>query len=356
MRYFFAVLFFLHGLISLMGFLKAFNLLELKEFEATISKGAGMIWLLSSIFLFVVVIQTLNKSELFWIAGGVALMLSQTLIFWFWKDAKFGSIVNIILLVLVALNFTMWNHHRIAINKGNELVASCKPLSIEETEKLPTLVHSWLKKVGALESEAPAAVRFTQKGKLRLAPNKSWIDFNANQYVRLNDPAFLWTARVGDGEMMQFSGVDRFEKGIGNMNIALFGLFDVVDAKGPTMDQGTAVRYLAEIVWYPWLAKSKRIEWEEIDGQRIKAIFYLNDLQVEGVFSFNKEGLPTTFEAMRHNAEKKKMIPWRVDIGEESFQKKGDVLIPTKAAVSWEFRSGDFHWLDLEVFDYSQKG
>jgi hypothetical protein len=354
MRYFFAILFFLHGLISLMGFLKAFNLFELKQFEATISKAAGICWLIASILLFIVAIQALSKSELFWVAGGVALIASQLLLFWFWKDAKYGTIINVILLLLVVINFSMWNHHRNALQKGGELVASCKPLRINENDDLPTKIQHWLENVGALESEAPASVEFTQKGKMRLAPDKSWIGFNANQYVRLNDPAFLWATRVGDGEIMQFSGVDRFEKGTGSMHIALFGLFNVVDAKGPEMDQGTAVRYLAEIVWYPWLAKSKWIKWEKADDQRVKAVFSLNSLRVEGVFTFNKEGFPVQFKAMRYNEEMKKMIPWRVDIDEGSFKKKGDVLIPTKASVSWEYKIGDFHWLDLEVLDYSQ--
>lgn len=354
MRYFFAIVFFIHALISLMGFLKAFTIVEIKQFETEITKGAGVLWLLSSLLLFTLVIQTLSRSDLFWIVGIVVVVLSQSLIIWFWKDARYGTIINLILLILTVINFSMWNHNRVAKQNGDELVELCRPIPFEENSQLPPLVLRWLEKCDATEDNPPLSVRFKQKGKLRLSPDKSWISFNANQYVRLNNPSFIWAAQVGKGELMQFSGVDQFKNGKGHMNIALYGLIDVVNARGKEIDEGTAIRYLAEIVWYPWMARSKQIQWEKIDEQNMRATLSYRDIKVNGTFTFNSEGLPLQFKAIRYNEEKKRKVPWRVDINPHSFENHGNVLIPSKASVYWEYESGDFHWLDVHVVEYSQ--
>ena len=355
MRYFIAFLLFLHGIISLMGFLKAFNILKLEQFEADISKTAGVFWLLSSVLLSLLVVQTIMKSDLFWILGSVALVLSQVMIIWFWKDAKFGTIINVVLLILVVISFSMWNHNRKGKQLGDLLVENCKPLPMEENRILPELVQKWLEKSGAIESTPPPAVQFTQKGKLRLAPDKPWLVFNANQYVRLDNPSFIWTSKVGQGEIMQFSGIDQFSNGEGKMNVSLYGLIDVVDAKGEEINQGAAVRFLSEIVWYPWMARSKYITWKVAGEYQLEASFQYEELEVEGLFTFDKDGLPIRFEAIRYNEEKKKNIPWRVDIDGSSYSELDNVLIPTKAAVIWEYESSDFHWLDVEVSLYDSR-
>jgi hypothetical protein len=45
MKIFFFLLILFHALIHLLGFLKGFQILELKEFTLSISKSMGLIWL-----------------------------------------------------------------------------------------------------------------------------------------------------------------------------------------------------------------------------------------------------------------------------------------------------------------------
>lgn len=355
MRYFLTVLIFIHGLISLMGFLKAFQLLEIKQFELEISRIAGLFWLLSSVLLLTSSVFIISRSELFWVVGGTALILSQIMILWFWKDAKFGTILNVVLLVLVVINFSMWNHHRIGTEKGKSIMSMNNPRAFKTNKELPELIQTWMNYVGSESDYFPLAVQFKQKGRLRLAPDKDWLNFNANQYITLDPPSFLWAARVGDGEIMQFSGVDQYLNGKGNMNIALYGLIDVVDASGNQIDEGTAIRYLGEIVWYPWMARSRFIQWEAVDDQTMLATFSYKDIEVEGTFTFNKKGVPVLYKAMRYNEERKKEVPWRVEIDAHSYSDFEGVKIPTSASVIWEYDEGDFKWLVVEIREYSDQ-
>ena len=48
MRVFFLILFIIHGLIHLLGFVKAFNLTQIDQLTQHISKPVGLLWLFAS--------------------------------------------------------------------------------------------------------------------------------------------------------------------------------------------------------------------------------------------------------------------------------------------------------------------
>ena len=92
----------LHGLIHLMGFVKAFNLAEISELKLTISRSWGLIWLITSLTLVIsTVLWSLNISS-WWIPALTGGILSQILIVVFWQDARFGSIPNVIIFTLIS--------------------------------------------------------------------------------------------------------------------------------------------------------------------------------------------------------------------------------------------------------------
>ena len=49
LRYLFAFLLLVHGLIHLMGFAKAFKLATINQLTAAIAKPAGLLWLLAAL-------------------------------------------------------------------------------------------------------------------------------------------------------------------------------------------------------------------------------------------------------------------------------------------------------------------
>ncbi|MDZ7808565.1 MAG: hypothetical protein U5K71_15850 [Gracilimonas sp.] len=92
----FVIFMVLHGLIHLLGFLKAFELAEIKELRMPITKASGMIWLITSILFIVTAALYLSNSGLYLGFGVSGVTLSQALIWRDWEDAKFGSIPNLI--------------------------------------------------------------------------------------------------------------------------------------------------------------------------------------------------------------------------------------------------------------------
>ena len=99
----FIVLLLGHGLIHLLGFLKAFDLAQVNELTQEISRPLGFLWLIAAMLFIITAVAFALKKRWWWATAIVAALLSQILIFTAWQDAMFGSIANLIILVVALL-------------------------------------------------------------------------------------------------------------------------------------------------------------------------------------------------------------------------------------------------------------
>src|SRR5665647_439903 len=105
MRIAFLVLVIVHGLIHLFGYVKAFGLSDVKQLTQTISKPFGVIWLLAFIFFVIAAILFAFKNNYWLLFGLIASVTSQVLIIFFWHDARFGTIANVIILIAAIVGY-----------------------------------------------------------------------------------------------------------------------------------------------------------------------------------------------------------------------------------------------------------
>ncbi len=98
----------IHGLIHLPGFVKAFKLTPVTQLSQPISKLNGSLWLLSAImFVLAAAIFSMEK-EWWWILSLSGIMISQYLIINAWQDAKYGTIANIVILIITIIGLGVW--------------------------------------------------------------------------------------------------------------------------------------------------------------------------------------------------------------------------------------------------------
>jgi len=105
----------LHGLIHLLGFAKAFELAHINQLSLPISKLNGSLWLLSAVLFVLTAAMFSMEKEWWWILSLTGIMISQYVIINAWQDAKYGTIVNIIILIITIIGFGVWllNKNRI---------------------------------------------------------------------------------------------------------------------------------------------------------------------------------------------------------------------------------------------------
>jgi hypothetical protein len=80
MRWAFAALMVLHGVIHVMGFAKASGLADLTQLTASVTRGEGVAWLISACLFITTALLLTAGSRVWWVAGFTPVVLSQSVI------------------------------------------------------------------------------------------------------------------------------------------------------------------------------------------------------------------------------------------------------------------------------------
>ncbi|HRF60557.1 MAG TPA: hypothetical protein PLH94_11690 [Fimbriimonadaceae bacterium] len=99
MKIIFAVIIIAHGLLHLLGVAKAFDLAQIPQLTERISKPMGTLWAVAALLFLATATLFLRSSQLWYVVGAIAILVSQGVIITSWTDAKFGTIPNIIVLI-----------------------------------------------------------------------------------------------------------------------------------------------------------------------------------------------------------------------------------------------------------------
>lgn len=357
MKIAFLLIVLLHGLIHLLGFIKGFELKEVKELTLPISKPLGIVWLTATfLFLTYGVLHLLN-SKYAWLIGLIAVALSQVLVILFWKDAKFGTIPNIIILVVSLGSFGYYSFQEIIQQETTQLLnknlrTENKNLNYSDLNNLPDPVKKWLRNSGTLGKPFISYGKVTQIAEMQMKPEQdNWLKATAIQYTTIDNPAFIWSVDVKMNSFLNFQGRDKFDEGKGEMLIKLNSLFNIVNERGEKLDEGTLQRYLGEMVWFPSLALSPYITWKQIDENTAQATMTYKGTSGSGKFYFNSNGDVTRFSALRYkgNEANAKRHEWEMNITDYKIFE--GIKVPARMTSTWKLDNKDWTWLKMEVTD-----
>ncbi|MES2647936.1 MAG: DUF6544 family protein [Bacteroidota bacterium] len=355
-RLVFFLVVFLHGLIHALGFWNAFHYGNLLHLSKEISKPLGLVWLLAAFLFILAAIYFLVRKNNWERVAILAIVFSQVVVFYSWKEAKYATIINFLILIIIIPVVAGKRFDNTVKREALELLSGPRQddfvITTEMLEKLPAIVQRWLVRSGVAGKLNINFVRLKQVGKMRLKQDSKWMPFRATQYFSIEEPQFVWKVQVEMLPFITMDGRDRFKDGKGEMLIKLFALFNIASAgRTPRMNAATMVRYLAEITWFPTAALSNYLSWSLMDATTVKVTMTYSDISVTGIMQFTEEGDLMSFEADRFmgNGRTGSMRKWLVEAKE--YKTFNGVRIAHKNAVSWKLASGDFNWADIEVTD-----
>lgn len=355
MRTVFIVIIVIHGVIHLFGFLKAFDLSALNAISQPITRLMGMLWLVA-FALFAITAFFLAARFHYWQLTGLAgIILSQFLILNYWADAKFGTIINLIVLVYIILAYFTFNFkemvkEEVDIMSANSKINGQAILSEEMLVGLPEIVQRWLINNGSIGKALVYNVYLKQELQMRMKPEqKQWMNAQAHQYFTLEPPAFNWSVDLQMSPFLPVVGRDKFENGEGEMTIKLFSLLPIVNTKVENkINQASLQRYLAEMVWFPSFAVSPYLTWERVDKNSVKATMEYKGTKGSGVFYFDERGEFKKFVAMRYK-DSKDSIPTEWTVSAIKTEKRNGIRIPVSSKAEWKLERGNWTWLKLEI-------
>lgn len=357
MKIAFLILVVLHGLIHVLGFVKGFDLREIKEFTLPISKPMGVAWLISSLLLLGYGLLFFISHRYAWALGLAAIILSQVLILMVWSDAKVGTVPNILILLVCLVGMGEYFFEKRIQKETNALLSevdlsSTELITEEKLSTLPQPVQKWLHRSGMVGRPYLTLAKVTQKAEMKLKPDQEkWFSATAIQYSSLETPGFIWSVDVKMNPLVFFRGRDQFAEGKGEMLILLNSLFPIVDEKGEKLDEGSLQRYLGEMVWFPSLALHESITWETINDSTAKATMEVAGTKGSGTFYFDDSGDFYKFSALRYqgNEENAKRKEWVLLVTQHG--EKDGIRVPTQMTATWKLDEGDWTWLRLEITD-----
>jgi hypothetical protein len=365
MKWVYIGLILVHGLIHIMGFAKAFGLAELPRINRPLSKGMGVAWLVTGLALLLTAALLIGNTRTWWGVGLWAVVLSQIVIVSSWSDAKFGTVVNVILLAGLVYGFASQGPQSFRAKYLREVQArltqpvSPPVLTDADLASLPPPIRRYLLVTGAVGRPRVHHFRAWWRGRIRGSADGSWMDFTAEQYSFPGEPArfFLMDAtRSG-------LPVDVFHTFCGStatMRVRLLSLFPMVDVRGPQLTRAETVTLLNDMcLLVPSALVDSSIRWESVDSLTVRGYYTVGSNTISAVLVFDDAGELVNFVSDDRLA----LLPdgnsfvrqrWSTPVG--TYRTFGPRRVSTRGEGRWHPPEGEFAYLEIELLDLEING
>lgn len=358
----------LHGLIHLMGFLKAFGLAELPQLTGPISRPVGVLWLVAALAMLATAALVFLSPRWWWAMGAVAVVLSQGLLIASWHDAKFGTLANVVILVAVALGFFSRGPTSPAaefereVQRGfaREQATSAQPspheqpITEQDISSLPAPVQRYLRLTGAVGQPRVRSyhVRFT--GRIRKGPDAPWMPFTAEQVSFVDPPTRLFSmnARMFG---LPVSALHMYFGDHASMRVKVLSLIPMVDASGPELASAETVTLFNDMcVMAPATLVDPRVVWEPVDDLHARATFTHAGTTIRATLVFDATGQLVDFVSDDRGAlqdDGKSFVKQRWSTPLREYRSFGKARLASFGEARYHLPAGDYAYGEFEVRD-----
>lgn len=360
MRAAFIVVIVAHGLLHLLGAAKGFGIGDLPQLTTPIGRGMGLLWLLAAVLMLASVVGFLTAPSWFWLVGAMAIVISQLAILTAWRDARFGTIANGLLLIGVVYSFlaagpgSLRREYRSAIREGLARPTGTRLVREEELAPLPAPVQRYLRRVGAVGQPHVVNYRLRFRGRIRSGPSAPWMPFTADQQSFVAPPARLFFLHAS----MKHLPVDVFHDlvdGHARMRVRVAGVVSRVEASGAIMDRSEAVTLLNDLCFLaPPALLDSALRWEAMDERSARAHFTSGTQTISATLRFDAADHLVDFvsdDRSQLSADGKRFTQLRFTTPATDYRRFGPYLLAARAEAHWHPQSGEFSYGEFELVE-----
>jgi hypothetical protein len=354
MRILFLIIVFLHGIIHLTGFVKAYGFQEVEALTIPISKPMGVLWLFATSLFLLLGILHFFGNKYAWLVGLIAVIVSQIIIIYFWKDAKFGTIPNLIILSVTLVGLGSYLLHSEFTSRAKRDFLENNTLSTEllaesDIANLPSVVQKYLYYTKSVGQPKIKNFRAEFVGGMRSKPENAYMKLQSVQYNFYRKPSryfYMTASKMG----LPATGLHLYQNEIATFEVRLLNWLKVVDARGDKMNQAETVTLLNDMCFIaPATLTDNRIKWEVIDDTTVNAIYKNGSISVSAVLYFNADGELINFISNdRYDTDGKKYdsYPWATPVS--NYRMMNGYFLPGRAKLIYQKPEGDFTYGELE--------
>lgn len=263
-------------------------------------------------------------------------------------------LLTLILILVIVVGFAYWNFNGRIKREMTSLLSGAKSdtrtvVTEEMLRNLPQPVQKYMTYSGVLGKPIPHTIRLKQVGKIRQDAKSAWMKLEAVEYYSTNPPGFIWKAFLPTKRFPMTLGRDAYLDGRGSMLIKMLSLIPLVNATGPEIDQGSMMRYLNEMTWFPAAFLGNNITWKAIGETSAEVTLTHQGKSVSATMYFDEEGKPINFVARRY-----RMVGGRYDLETWSTPFTGcgefeGLRLPVRGKAAWKLKEGDLEYVELEI-------
>lgn len=360
MRTALAVLLASHALIHLMGFLEAFGFVEFQKLVIPISKPMGLVWLVAMFALLAAAAAVFVAPGWFWLVGAFGVLLSQIAITSSWGDAKFGTVLNLLILFAVVhgafsrgpfgLHAAYDGRVRLALSR----VPTTRVVTEADLVQLPAPVQRYLRFVGVVGSPQVYNYRVSFVGRIRSGAETPWMPFTAEQYSFVDGPTRLFMMDA----TMKGLPVDVFHSytdAQARMQVKVLSLYPMTDVSGFDMTTAETVTVFNDMcVMAPATLISRSISWKTIDDRTVEGTFTTSAHTIRAVLYFDDTGALVNFTSDDRpglGPDGKTLIPQRWSTPLSGYRQFGGFRLASRAATRYAPASGEFTYGEFAVHE-----
>jgi hypothetical protein len=214
---------------------------------------------------------------------------------------------------------------------------------------LPEPVQRYLRYTGVLGRPSAQTVYLRQQGRVRLGSGQWWIPLQAQQWYSVRPPGFVWDATMRVAGIPVGRARDMYQAGQGRMLVKAASLITVADAKGQEMDQGSRMRYLSEMMWFPTAFLEDNISFQAIDATSARITLTDQGKTASGTFFFDSAGRLTNFVARRFAITGGRAVlrTWSTPV--TGYGDFAGLRLPVGVKAVWKLAEGDLEDINVTL-------
>ena len=151
-----------------------------------------------------------------------------------------------------------------------------------------------------------------------------------------------------------FQGLDQYVEGKGSMRGVIAKNIQLFNVTGKEMDEAALATWLCEAILLPKAMLNERLQWQQIDEDRVGVTLEEEGLIVSVINEFDEEGklVSATTDNRGITESDGSLTPMRWRIVFHQYEQLGDYYLPRGVKAMWQQEGGDVVYFDSNKADY----